>query len=184
MVQVNLLSKKKGFKKQRNAFSLVGMVVFGLVAGFFLVQVVMVVWRYYSVNRKLSEVRQETKTLSAEMLRDNEKLNRFILTKFILSEITRLRAKQFDYSSYLDQIQNFVPAGNEIASVDFQTQGFISIRVTSNTSGGLSTFEKLLRSADITKTDFNSVVIKSVTRDEGGLFKTDLLFGIKKVNGG
>lgn len=184
MVQVNLLSKKKGFKKQKNVFSLFGMIAFGLMAGFFMIQVAIVVVRFISVNHKLSGVREETKILSAEMLRDNEKLNKFILTKFILGEIQKQRAKQFDYSSYLEQVQKLVPVGNEISSVDFQTQGFVSIKVTSKNSNSMSVFERLLRSSDISKTDFSSVVIKSVSRGEDGFYKIDLLFGIKKANGG
>ena len=179
MVQVNLLSKKKGIRKQRNIFSIVGIGVFGLFSIFFLVQIVMLVIRYISVNQKLTAIKEETETISTQMLKDNERLNQFILTKFILGEILTLRSKQFDYSAYLEQAQAYIPAGSEISGVDFQTVGFVNIRVMSRSSNQVALLEKSLKDADLSASSFDRVVIKSVIKSDT-VYRTDLLFGIKK----
>ncbi|KKT36341.1 MAG: hypothetical protein UW35_C0002G0024 [Candidatus Collierbacteria bacterium GW2011_GWF2_44_15] len=179
MVQVNLLSKKKGIRKQRNIFSIVGIGVFGLFSIFFLVQIVMLVIRYISVNQKLTAIKEETETISTQMLKDNERLNQFILTKFILGEILTLRSKQFDYSAYLEQAQAYIPAGSEISGVDFQTVGFVNIRVMSRSSNQVALLEKSLKDADLSASSFDRVVIKSVIKSDA-VYRTDLLFGIKK----
>ena len=179
MVQVNLLSKKKGIRKQRNIFSIVGIGVFGLFSIFFLVQIVMLVIRYISVNQKLTAIKEETETISTQMLKDNERLNQFILTKFILGEILTLRSKQFDYAAYLEQAQAYIPAGSEISGVDFQTVGFVNIRVMSRSSNQVALLEKSLKDADLSASSFDRVVIKSVIKSDT-VYRTDLLFGIKK----
>ena len=179
MVQVNLLSKKKGIRKQRNIFSIVGIGVFGLFSIFFLVQIVMLVIRYISVNQKLTAIKEETETISTQVLKDNERLNQFILTKFILGEILTLRSKQFDYAAYLEQAQAYIPAGSEISGVDFQTVGFVNIRVMSRSSNQVALLEKSLKDADLSASSFDRVVIKSVIKSDA-VYRTDLLFGIKK----
>ena len=183
MVKVNLLSKGKGIKKKRNVFALVSGVLFGLVALYFLAQVVTVVVRYIVVNRKLAQVKRETESVSAQLLRNNEVLSRFILTKFILNEILDLRAKQFDYAAYLKQAQSLIPEGNQIARVDFQTVGFVDLTVLSNTSNDFAALERVLRGKDWTGTDFKSAAIGSVSRSDEGVYRTDLLFGIRRTNG-
>ncbi len=183
MVQVNLLGKKKGIKKQRSIFSIVGLGVFGLLSAYFLFQVVMVVIRYVSVTQKLNVVKEETELISGQILRDNERLNRFILTKLILSEILSLRSKQFDYSSYLDQAQLLVPVGSNISGVDFQTRGYVNVRALSNTVDDLGRLEKTLRSADLSASDFDNITFRSVSKAEEGFYRTDMLFRIKKENG-
>lgn len=183
MVKVNLLSKRKGIRKQRNVVGLIGLGVFGLFTLFFLFQVVFVVYRYVSVNSKLEKVKQETEVLSSEILRDNERLNRFILSKLILKQIISLRSRQFDYSAYLDQAQLLVPAGSEIAGVDFQTTGFVNLRVRSSTSNDFDLFERSIKSADLSASDFESIIVGSVNRDKQGEYRTDVLIGIKKENG-
>ena len=179
MVQVNLLSKKKGIRKQRNIFSIVGIGVFWLFSIFFFVQIVMLVIRYISVNQKLTAIKEETETISTQMLKDNERLNQFILTKFILGEILTLRSKQFDYAAYLEQAQAYIPAGSEISGVDFQTVGFVNIRVMSRSSNQVALLEKSLKDADLSASSFDRVVIKSVIKSDA-VYRTDLLFGIKK----
>ena len=107
----------------------------------------MLVIRYISVNQKLTAIKEETETISTQMLKDNERLNQFILTKFILGEILTLRSKQFDYSAYLEQAQAYIPAGSEISGVDFQTVGFVNIRVMSRSSNQVALLEKSLKDA-------------------------------------
>jgi len=183
MVQVNLLSKKKGAKNKRNISVFLGLGLFGAFSIFFLVQVIALVVRFVSVNQKLKAVSEETATISDQMLRDNERLNQFILTKFILGKILDLRNSQFDYSAYLAQVQELIPIGTDISGVDFQTKGFVDIKTLSSNSSQMSILEKALRSSDLSATDFESIVITSVDRSVLSEYRTGLLFGIKKNNG-
>lgn len=180
MFQINLLSKKRGIQKRRNYVSLGTLVVFVVVTLYFLTQVVMVIARTVVVNRNMRKVNSETRSLSAQLLRDNEKLAQFVLTKAILGEISKLRAGQFDYSAYLSQIQSLIPVGSSIAGVDFQMTGIVSVRLLSGNIGYFSDLEKAIRSADLTQTSFDSVTVLSVARDKDGRYRTDVLFGIKK----
>ena len=182
MVQVNLLSKKRGLKKRKNMFLVGGTVLFSIVAVYFFLQVTVVIARYISVNSKLKAVRTETSTLSAQILKNNEKLNNFILTKFVLGKIISLRAKQFDYSAYLDEVQRILPEGNQIIGVDFVTSGYMNIKILSSDSSRLASLEKSVKTTDLTKTEFSSVAVLGMTRNESAVFRSDLLFGIKTKN--
>jgi len=180
MFKVNLINRKRRSGKKKDLFSYSGLAVFFVLTIYFLVQVVMLVIKLVSINRKLVAVRAETGTLSAQILKDNTKLNEFILTKYILGEIKTLRSKQFNYSDYLDRVQRIIPLGTEIIGVDFQTTGFINIKTTSVNSSEFKLLENSLRNVNLSATGFNSVVVRSVSTDVDGRYRADLLFGIQR----
>lgn len=179
MVKVNLLRRRKGLKKQRNLFVIIGLSLFALLSAYFLFEVVSVVYRLINVNTKLAKVKKETQSVSSEILRNNQELNQFILTKYILDEVTSLRNKQFDYSGYLKQIRSVLPAGTDISGVDFTIPGFVNVTLTSVDSNSFDDLEKNLHQINLASTDFNSVVVKSISRDVDGSYKTAMLMGIK-----
>lgn len=179
MVQVNLLSKRKGFGKQKSLYNIVGLSLFSLLALYFLFQVGSLLYRYVRVNQRLARVRDETRAVSTEILQENVQLNRFIATKFILREILTLRSRQFDYPGHLEQVQSTIPANTDLTGVDFSIPGFVSIRTVSPNSNLFADFESSLKEADLADTNFSSVVVKSVARDSEGLYRTDLLYGIR-----
>ena len=180
MVQVNLLSKRKGRKKQKNLFNVVGLVLFALLALYFLFQVVSLIYRFVTVRKNLEQVQEETRVVSSEILRDNEQLNRFIVTKFVLGEILQLRGRQFDYPGHLEQVQETIPDSSDLTGVDFGIPGFVSIKTFSSNSNIFSEFENNLKEFDLSGTNFGSVVVKSVARNEEGGYRADLLYGIKE----
>jgi uncharacterized protein YpmS len=154
MISLNLISKKRKIAKGRNIFQLVLYSLFGLFTLYFVFQVVFVTVNLYLTNQKLTEVRKNSATLSGQILKDNEKLNNFILSKFILTEITKLRRDKFAYKDYLNQIVTMLPAGNEVKTVGFETKGFVAVTMASADDASFRALENNTRSVDLTDTFF------------------------------
>ncbi len=184
MISLNLISKKKRSTKGRNIFSIVLYGSFGLFALYFLFQVVFVSVNLYLSNQKLNKVKKDSAALSAEILKDNEKLNNFILSKFILTEINKLRKNKFSYKEYLDQIVALMPTGNEVKTVGFEMKGYVTVVVESADDNTFRAFESNIRSRDLTDTNFDSILSNTVTRSKDGNYRTDLLFKIKSKDAG
>ena len=184
MISLNLISKKRKVTKGRNIFSMVLYGSFGLFALYFAFQVVFVTVNLYLTNQKLEKVKKDSATLSTEILKDNQKLNNFILSKFVLTEINKLRRTKFAYKEFLDQIVALLPPGNDVKTVGFETRGYISVVVESTDDNTFRSFESNIRARDLTDTDFDSVLADTVNRTKEGTYRTDLLFKIKPKDAG
>ncbi len=184
MVKVNLLSKKRQSKKNKSIVVYAGLGAFGLFALYFVVQLSIVVFGLISVNQKISKAKKDTESVSAQILKDNDNLNRFILSKFILSEVLKQRAKQFDYITYLSKISAMVPIGSELSGIDFQTKGFAMVKILSEDSNSYKTMEAAFKNMDLSDKFFTGSIIKQVSRMDNGNIMTDLIIGLGKQDAG
>lgn len=184
MISLNLISSKKKITKKRNIFSIVVYVLFGVFTTYFVFNAVFVAINLYTTSSKLNTIKKESANLSTQILKDNEKLNNFVLSKFILTEINKLKSSKFQYKSYLDQIVTLLPTGNELRSVSFEKKGEVEVSVVSINDQSFKFFESNMRDVDLTDTDFSSIVSKSVKRSLTGDYRTDLIFIIKQKNAG
>ncbi|HEX9008287.1 MAG TPA: hypothetical protein VF837_03455 [Patescibacteria group bacterium] len=179
MITLNLISSKRKVSRKRSNFTIVLYSLFGLFTAYFVFQVLYVSINLYTSGNKLNGVRTESKAISTEILKDNAKLNRFILSKFILTEINKLRKSQFSYKQYLDEIVAMTPQGNDLTSVSFETKGYVNVTIKSSDDNSFHSFENNVRTKDLTSTDFTSIFSNSVFRDEGANYTTELIVKIK-----
>lgn len=186
MISVNLISKKRKVRKDRNIFLYVIYGVFGLFVAYFVIYTSYIVVSMLVTSNSLSKVQTESESLSSQILKDNTKLNKYILTKSILSEIRSVKSSQFDYKGVLNRIISFIPSGSDVKGVSFSTKGMVEVLVVSYDDLSFKQFENNLR---LMKTgsangDFSGAAIQSVDRNPDGSFRSTVLFGLSKSNGG
>ena len=184
MVKVNLIGKKRRETRGKN------WMFFGVIAlycgflAYFFGSVIYTVYRLTSVNAELAAVEQESQAVSAEILKNNALLNRYVLSKFILEKIQSVNSTKFRYKDYLDQISSLMPPNAELKNVDFSVPGWVSVSVVVSNIKTLSLLEKSLVDEQIlNKSLFSSVFSESALKDKLGIYSVKLQFEIRK-NGG
>lgn len=183
LTNINLISKKKRATKNKDYFKIILYVLFGIFTTYFVSQVVYVTVNLIVSGQRLNKVRKESAELSSQILKDNEKLNNYVLSKFILTEINLLRMNKFDYKDYLDQIVAIMPAGNEVKSVGFEKVGFVQVAVESANDTSFRALENNIRSYNMSNTSFDSILANSISRASNGTYRSDFIFRIKQKNG-
>lgn len=182
MIKINLVSKKSRSYKSRDWTKTIALLIFGVFGIYFLGVTLYVVITMSSVSTKISKAKAESEAISAEMLRNNDKLSRFILTKLILTKITEINKQKFHYKDYLDQLSLLLPAGSTLTSVGFATKGWIDVSVVSDDIASFESLEKTLLNKD-TWTEskyFSSAYVDGVTKDKLGVYSSRLHFELKK----
>lgn len=182
MIKVNLISKKQRAYKGRNWTKTIVFVLFGLVGLYFIGVTLYVVISMSTLNAKTKKVKEESVAISSEMLKNNEKLSRFVLTKLILTKIQEINKERFRYKDYLDQMSSLLPGGSELSSVAFAKKGWISLTVSSESVNSFSQLEDSLMNNNywLASKFFSGAFVESVVKDKTGGYSTKLQLELKK----
>lgn len=159
-----------------------------LFGGFFLYFLGVTLYIFISVsvlNSKIKKVNSESVSISQTMLKNNEKLSRFVLTKLILTKIEDLNKERFRYKDYLDQVSLLLPSGSQLTSVDFATKGWIAVSVKATDIFSFQLLENTLMNPGTWKGSnyFSSAYVERVSKEKDGSYSTRLQLELKKVNG-
>jgi hypothetical protein len=178
MIKINLISKKRRTYKEKNWTRISTLVVFGLFGLYFLIDTLYVVISMYTIGGRITKVNNESKAISSVMLANNEKLNRFVLTKLILTKISELNNSRFPYKEYLDNISLILPNGSSIGTVDFMVRGWIAVTVRSSNVNVFGLLEKSLLDKNTWQNNkyFSGAYIESVAKDKSGSYSTRLQY--------
>lgn len=181
MVKVNLIGKKRREAKGRNWVIFAGLAVYIGFVVYFFGSVVFVVYRLSVLNSQLATVENETRDVSGQMIANNDLLNKYVLSKFILGKIESINKTKFHYKDYLDQIANLMPSTVTLKNVDFSVTGWVSVLVTAQDIGSLKALERSITdSTALNKSVFSSVFSENVSKTKSGGFDMKLQFEIRK----
>ncbi|HOX95894.1 MAG TPA: hypothetical protein PLI45_00720 [Candidatus Woesebacteria bacterium] len=185
MIKVNLISKKRRSLKGENWTRLIVNILFGLFSAYFLGITLYVVISMLVLNNKIKNTQNEAQEISSMMLKNNEKLSRFVLTKLILTQIESSNKGRFKYKEYLDGASALLPVNASISGVDFSVKGWMSVAVTSKDVLLLRSLENVLINEGTWKDNryFSSAYVESVTRDKSGVYYARLQLELKQING-
>lgn len=182
MIKINLVSKKSRSYKSRDWTKTIILLIFGSFGIYFLGVTLYVIITMSSISTKISKVKAESAAISAEMLRNNDKLSRFVLTKLILTKITEINKQKFHYKDYLDQISLLLPAGSTLTSVGFATKGWIDVSIVSDDIVSFESLEKSLLNKNTWDgiKYFSGAYIDGVTNNRSGAYSSRLHLELKK----
>lgn len=185
MMQVNLISKKRRAYKSRNWTKFIILFLFGSFGLYFITVSLYVTISLVALKRSIAKVNDESVAVSAVMLKNNDKLSRFVLTKLILSKIFEIDRGRFHYKDYLDRISLLLPAGSSLSSVGFASKGWISVSVFSPNINSFKFLEESLLKKDIWSDNeyFSGAYIEDVTKENSGAYVTRLQLELKKRSG-
>lgn len=170
MIKVNLISHKNRAYKAKNWTKVITFTLFGLLALYFLVISLYVLISISSIRNQIQIISNQTATISKEILDNNDKLSRFVLTKLIISKIQEVNKGRFHYKDYLDQVSLLLPIGSELTAVDFSQKGWIAISVNSKDINTFEVLEKsLMKQENWTQNHFFSgAYIEGISRNKSG----------------
>ncbi len=183
MISINLVSKKKRVTKKKGRATITFLIAFGIFTLYFLFEVVSVSIGLIASNQQLARIKSESEQLSSQILKDNLKLNKYILSKYILTQIRNERAKKFDYLGLLDNVINYIPDGSSLNSVSFGVKNFVSVGILSDTDLDFKVFEDKIRQSSLNlaaESRFSSIIFDALNRNTLGDYSTNMLFGIAK----
>lgn len=182
MINVNLISKKSRAYKGRNWTKIVVYGLFGLFSLYFIGVSIYVVISMMVIKNNIEKTNKESVSISNQMLGNNEKLSRFVLTKLILTKIADINKERFPYIDYLDEVNALLPAGSSLTKVDFAMKGWISISIMSQNVNMFNNLENvLIKTTDWSKNKyFTGVHIEGISRDKTGTYTTTMQFELKK----
>jgi hypothetical protein len=132
-------------------------------------------------KNKINNIEKESVSISSTMLKNNEKLSRFVLTKLILTQIQNVNKTRFHYKDYLDQISLLLPTGTTLTRVDFEVKGWISLSISASDVFAMQSLENVLLDSNIWKNNkyFSGAYIEGVNKDKNGLYTTLLQLELK-----
>ncbi|KKT89711.1 MAG: hypothetical protein UW88_C0001G0091 [Candidatus Collierbacteria bacterium GW2011_GWD2_45_10] len=160
------------------------LVPFVLFVLYFLSISIYVVAKLYLIKSDLVKIDRESEMISKEMTVNDEKLKRYVLSKFILEKIEALNNEKFPYKDYLNQLVSFMPSGVVLNNVDFSNKGWISVSASILGVNPLKSLEESLSRTDsLSLSMFGSVFAEGISRDKSGLYNAKLQFEIKKNAG-
>lgn len=182
MIKVNLISKKSRASKGRNWTKTIVFLLFGLVGLYFIGVTLYVVISMSVLKARSTKVNEESTAISSEMLKNNDKLARFVLTKLILTKIQEINKERFHYKDYLDQISLLLPDGSELSAVGFATKGWISVTVSSESLSAFNQLEDSLMNSNFWSSSkfFSGAYIENTSKDKTGGYSTKLQLELKK----
>ena len=185
MIKVDLISKRRKASKGKNWTKLIGYALLILCSAGFVGATLYVIISMAVLNNQISRADTESKKISAEMLKNSDKINRFVMTKLILTEIQDVNKDRFRYKDYLDEAQKIFPSSVSITAVDFAVKGWLSISVSCPDYFAFRAVENVLlnRETWANNSYFTNAYIDSINRDKAGLYSYRLKFELKKING-
>lgn len=185
MIKVNLINKKSRAYKGRGWTRTIALLLFGLFGLYFIGVTAYVVISFSVIKGKITKVDNESVAISTLMLKNNDKLNRFVLTKLILTKISEIDKERFHYKDYLDQVSLLLPEGSLLTSVGFVPKGWISISINSLDMNAFGLLEKSLMNKDTWSGNkyFSGAYIENVTKGKSGTYSTRLQLELKNLNG-
>lgn len=181
MIKVNLISKKRRAYSGRNWTKIITYSLFGLFTAYFLGATLYVSISMISLNNKVSKVEKESVEISNTMMKNNEKLSRFVLTKLILSNIESINKTKFHYKDYLDQISLLLPPDAVLVGIDFKVKNWISVSVSSSNVFSFQAMEKTLLDKNTWKDSkfFSGAYLEGVSKEKNGSYTTKLQLELK-----
>lgn len=181
MIKVNLINKKRQKYAGRNWTRLTIYALFGIFTAYFAGASLYVVISLSSLGRKIKTVESESASISATMLKNNEKLSRFVLTKLILTQIQDINKSRFHYKEYLDQISSLLPMGSSLAGIDFKTKGWISLTVNTEGVYDFASLEKTFFDERVWEKNeyFSGSYVEGISRNGDGTYSTRLQLELK-----
>lgn len=185
MIKVNLISKKNHAYKGKSRTKTIALLLFGLFGLYFVGVTAYVVVSMFVIKGQIKKVNSESVAISALLLKNNDKLTRFVLTKLILTKIQEIDKGRFHYKDYLDKVSLLLPEGSLLSSVNFASKGWVSITVRSLDLNSFSLLEKSLTNKDIWFGNkyFSGAYIENVTKEKTGTYSTHLQLELKNLNG-
>jgi len=181
MIKVNLISRKRKSYTGKN-WTKIGMLsLFGLFLTYFIGVTLYVIISMSLFCKKINDVENESISISNAMLKNNEKLSRFVLTKLILNEIQNINKTRFQYKDYLDQISVLLPAKSFLTSIDFKIKGWISMSINANDIYTFQSLEKVLLNKETWNNSkyFSGAYIEGVSKEKNGSYTTRLQLELK-----
>jgi len=181
MIKVNLISRKRKSYTGKN-WTKIGMLsLFGLFLTYFIGVTLYVIISMSVFSKKINDVENESISISNAMLKNNEKLSRFVLTKLILNEIQNINKTRFQYKDYLDQISALLPAKSFLTSIDFKIKGWISMSINANDIYTFQSLEKVLLNKETWNNSkyFSGAYIEGVSKEKNGSYTTRLQLELK-----
>jgi len=181
MIKVNLISRKRKSYTGKN-WTKIGMLsLFGLFLTYFIGVTLYVIISMSVFSKKINDVENESISISNAMLKNNEKLSRFVLTKLILNEIQNINKTRFQYKDYLDQISVLLPAKSFLTSIDFKIKGWISMSINANDIYTFQSLEKVLLNKETWNNSkyFSGAYIEGVSKEKNGSYTTRLQLELK-----
>jgi len=181
MIKVNLISRKRKSYSGKN-WTKIGMLsLFGLFLTYFIGVTLYVIISMSVFSKKINDVENESISISNAMLKNNEKLSRFVLTKLILNEIQNINKTRFQYKDYLDQISVLLPAKSFLTSIDFKIKGWISMSINANDIYTFQSLEKVLLNKETWNNSkyFSGAYIEGVSKEKNGSYTTRLQLELK-----
>jgi hypothetical protein len=170
-------------RKAKKSLGVVTLAFYGLVAVaalFFLFEFVSVVWGVVSVNMRSDEIRLETERISSEIMRENEKLNRFVISKVIVEEITRLRRTEYDYKTKLDNVVALLPAGSRLDEISFLDKQAVEVKISSSNVDRFEDLEVgLYDRQKLTNAGFVGLFLLQNSRTDLGEYQSRYLFSVE-----
>lgn len=182
MIKVNLISKRRRAHSGRNWTRIVTYSLFGLFTVYFIGVTLYVSISIVSLNRKVSMVEKESVAISGTMLKNNEKLSRFVLTKLILSQIEGVNKTKFHYKDYLDQISLLLPSESVLVGIDFKIKNWISLSINSGNVLSYGVLERTLLDKNTWRDSlyFSGAYIEGVSKEKNGSYTTKLQLELKE----
>lgn len=180
-IEINLLGKKrkKNSNKVLSSWVFVGFLsIFSL---YFFGTSIYVVYQYYRLNNRLSDINLEMVSLSDQIRSKNTLVTKYVLVKGILDNFENLQKSKFQYKEYMDQLVGIFPRDSVLKNVDFSTKGWVIISLQISDYATFEQFEeKLSVDTSLPEILFDSIYVESVSRDKEGKYTIKLRFAIKK----
>lgn len=185
MIKVDLISKRRKESKGKNWTKLIGYALLILCSVGFVGATLYVIISMAVLNNQINNVETESKKISSDMLKNSEKINRFVLTKLVLTEIQDINKDRFRYKNYLDEAQRMLPSSVSLTAVDFAVKGWLSISVSCPDYFSFREVESVLLNRETWANNpyFANAYIDSINRDKAGTYVYRLKFELKKING-
>lgn len=180
MLKVDLYSSKRRGKKHLGYANIVFLVLLAGFMAYFLYEFGSVFIGILQKNSRLSEIKAESETISAQILKENEKLNRYVVAKFVMSELVRIRKGQYKYKANLDKIVSLLPTGTQLDEISFTDKSAIEVKATSSNDLTYRYFEENLNDKQkINELGFDGVFLVESTRTDKGSYQSRLIFSVK-----
>lgn len=181
MIKVNLISKKSRAYSGKNWTKIVSFSSFGLFSLYFIGVTLYVLISLFLTSNKIKKIDVESQEISSVMLKNNERLSRFVLTKLILTEIQNINKNKFNYKEYLDQITLLLPSNTKLNGIDFKVKGWLSLSINATDVISFQALEKVLLNKNTWKDSklFSGAYIESVSKDKSGSYNTKLQIELK-----
>lgn len=178
---VNLAGRRKQVFKTK-ALVLRGYWIFVSACSFvFFVYFIIPVWKTYLLKKQIEKVNAEAVSISSEIRRDDDFVNRFVLSKSILDHVEKINSTKFAYKRYMDEIVAILPGSVVLRNVDFQNRGWVSISILVPDIISLRQVEERITDKTIIdQTVFSSIFSEEFSKEKAGGYVIKMHFELKE----